>query len=60
MLMLIGISLQASSDMFFWALFFSALATAAYADNKDNAYIWIMSGAVVGMAVMTLPIIQNL
>jgi hypothetical protein len=40
------------SVMCFLGLFFSALVNLAYAASEDKAYIWVISGAVDGLAVI--------
>jgi MFS family permease len=49
----VSYSMQASSDMFFVALFFSALALIALADRDKRIYLWLIAGIAIGMAIIT-------
>lgn len=46
-------SIQASSDMFFFALFYCSMFAIAMAEKKQKKYFWIIGGIFAGLTFLT-------
>jgi len=49
----ISYSIQASSDMFFFALFYCSMFAIAMAEKKQKKYFWIIGGIFAGLTFLT-------